>query len=126
LDGIAFLGPSQVDEEADDHQEGDGAEGMSTSRCSSARLPDPAPDDPRPTRHRRTPGGAARSGDGGRRSDAANQPGNMAGEAATGVVLKRPLKEISEAIAPAKDHHVAEYRALIRGLEAARSHGIGQ
>jgi DNA (cytosine-5)-methyltransferase 1 len=45
----------------------------------------------------------------------------MAGEAAIGVVLKAPLEEISEPIGPAKDHHVAEYRALIRGLEAARS-----
>jgi ribonuclease HI len=41
------------------------------------------------------------------------------------VVLKAPLEEISEPIGPAKDHHVAEYRALIRGLEAARSRGIG-
>lgn len=51
----------------------------------------------------------------------ADQPGKMAGEAAIGVVL---LEEISEAIGPAKDHHVAEYRALIRGLEAARLRGI--
>jgi ribonuclease H / adenosylcobalamin/alpha-ribazole phosphatase len=43
----------------------------------------------------------------------------------SGVVLKAPLEEISEPIGPAKDHHVAEYRALIRGLEAARSQGIG-
>jgi ribonuclease HI len=55
---------------------------------------------------------------------AADQPGKMAGEAAIGVVLKAPLEEISEPIGPAKDHHVAEYRALIRGLEAARSRGI--
>lgn len=55
----------------------------------------------------------------------ADQPGKMAGEAAIGVVLKAPLEEISEPIGPAKDHHVAEYRALIRGLEAARSRGIG-
>jgi ribonuclease HI len=55
----------------------------------------------------------------------ANQPGKMAGEAAIGVVLKAPLEEISEPIGPAQDHHVAEYRALIRGLEAARSRGIG-
>jgi len=54
-----------------------------------------------------------------------DQPGKMAGEAAIGVVLKAPLEEISEPIGPAKDHHVAEYRALIRGLEAARSRGIG-
>jgi ribonuclease HI len=55
----------------------------------------------------------------------ADRPGKMAGEAAIGVVLKSPLEEISEPIGPAKDHHVAEYRALIRGLEAARSRGIG-
>ena len=55
----------------------------------------------------------------------ADQPGKIAGEAAIGVVLKAPLEEISERIGPAKDHHVAEYRALIRGLEAARSRGIG-
>ena len=53
-----------------------------------------------------------------------DKPGKMAGEAAIGVVLKAPLEEISEPIGPAKDHHVAEYRALIRGLEAARSRGI--
>jgi ribonuclease HI len=55
---------------------------------------------------------------------APDQPGKMAGEAAVGVVLKAPLEEISELIGSAKDHHVAEYRALIRGLEAARSRGI--
>ncbi len=56
----------------------------------------------------------------------ADQPGKkMAGEAAIGVVLKAPLVEILEPIGPVKDHHVAEYRALIRGLEAARSRGIG-
>ena len=56
----------------------------------------------------------------------ADQPGKkMAGEAAIGVVLKAPLEEISEPIGPAKDDHVAEYRALIRGLEAVRSRGIG-
>jgi len=55
----------------------------------------------------------------------ADQPGKMAGEAAIGVVLKAPLEEISEQIGPARDHHVAEYRALIRGLEAAHSRGIG-
>ena len=54
----------------------------------------------------------------------ADQPGRMAGEAAIGVVLKAPLEELSELIGPTKDHHVAEYRALIRGLEAARSRGI--
>jgi probable phosphoglycerate mutase len=56
---------------------------------------------------------------------APDQPGRMAGQAAIGVVLKAPLEELSEPIGPAKDHHVAEYRALIRGLEAALSDGIG-
>jgi ribonuclease HI len=54
----------------------------------------------------------------------ADQPGKMEGEAAIGVVLKAPLEQFWERIGPAKDHHVAEYRALIRGLEAARSRGI--
>jgi ribonuclease H / adenosylcobalamin/alpha-ribazole phosphatase len=54
----------------------------------------------------------------------ADQPGRMAGEAAIGVVLKAPLEEISEPVGPAKDHHVAEYRALIRGLETALSRGV--
>jgi ribonuclease HI len=53
-----------------------------------------------------------------------DQPGKMAGEAAIAVVLKAPLEGIAERIGPVKDHHVAEYRALIRGLEAAQSHGI--
>jgi ribonuclease HI len=52
------------------------------------------------------------------------RPGKMAGEAAIGVVLKAPLEEFSEPIGPVKDHHVAEYRALIRGLEAALSREI--
>lgn len=42
-----------------------------------------------------------------------DQPGKMAGEAAIGVVLKAPFEELSESIGPTKDHHVAEYRALI-------------
>ena len=60
-----------------------------------------------------------------RRGHSRRSTRKMAGEAAIGVVLKAPLEEISEPIGPAKDHHVAEYRALIRGLEAARSRGIG-
>jgi ribonuclease HI len=43
----------------------------------------------------------------------ADQLGKAPGEAAIGVVLKAPLEEISEPIGAAKDHHVAEYRALI-------------
>lgn len=54
----------------------------------------------------------------------ADQPGKMAGQAAIGVALKAPLAEISEPIGPVQDHHVAEYRALIRGLELARARGI--
>jgi ribonuclease HI len=53
-----------------------------------------------------------------------DQPGKTAGEAAIGVVIKAPLEEISEPIGRVKDPHVAEYRALIRGLEAARFRGI--
>jgi ribonuclease HI len=56
---------------------------------------------------------------------APDRPGKMAGEAAIGVVLKAPLEEFSEPIGRVRDHHVAEYQALIRGLEAARSQGIG-
>jgi ribonuclease HI len=55
----------------------------------------------------------------------ADQPGRASGEAAIGVVLKAPLEEISEPIGSAQDHHVAEYQALIRGLEVARAHGVG-
>jgi ribonuclease HI len=47
----------------------------------------------------------------------ADQPGKTADEAAIGVVLKAPIEEISEPIGTAKDHHVAEFRALIRGLD---------
>ena len=48
-------------------------------------------------------------------------------EGAIGVVLMhpdgRPLEKISRPIGPATNN-VAEYRALIEGLELARSHGI--
>lgn len=51
------------------------------------------------------------------------QPGKMAGEAGIGVILMTPLGEIleriSERIGWVENHHVAEYQALIRGLEAA-------
>jgi ribonuclease HI len=52
--------------------------------------------------------------------------GQPSGEGAIGVVLKAPLGEVSERIegGPIVDHHVAEYQALIRGLELALSHGI--
>jgi probable phosphoglycerate mutase len=48
-------------------------------------------------------------------------------DAAIGGVLRTPrlavLAEISEAIGPVT-HNVAEYRALIRGLETALDHGV--
>jgi probable phosphoglycerate mutase len=53
-----------------------------------------------------------------------DNPGKMAGQAAIGVVLQEPRVQLSERIGWAQDHHVAEYRALIRGLEVARSRGI--
>ncbi len=53
-----------------------------------------------------------------------DQPGKGSGQAAIGVVLKAPVEEISERIGWAKDHHVAEYRALIRGLEDALARGV--
>ncbi|MGH9199518.1 MAG: ribonuclease HI family protein [Acidimicrobiia bacterium] len=56
------------------------------------------------------------------------EPGQPAGEASIGVVLKNPdgssLHEISVRIGWQRDHHVAEYRALIAGLRLARGHGI--
>lgn len=54
--------------------------------------------------------------------------GDASGLAAIGVVLKDPsyrdVAEVSKAIGRARNHHVAEYRALIEGLELARRHGI--
>ena len=51
-----------------------------------------------------------------------------AGPAAIGVVLKdhkyRDVDEISKRIGWARNHHEAEYKALIAGLELARRHGI--
>jgi ribonuclease H / adenosylcobalamin/alpha-ribazole phosphatase len=56
------------------------------------------------------------------------EQGQASGPAAIGVVLKdhkyRDVDEISEAIGPARNHHVAEYKALIAGLELARRYGI--
>jgi len=56
------------------------------------------------------------------------KPGQAAGEASIGVVLKNPdgsiLHEISVRIGRQLDHHIAEYRALIGGLRLARGHGI--
>lgn len=54
--------------------------------------------------------------------------GQASGPAAIGVVLKDPkyrdVEEVSRGIGPVKNHHVAEYEALIEGLELARRHGI--
>ena len=51
-----------------------------------------------------------------------------AGPAAIGVVLKdhkyRDVDELSKRIGWARNHHEAEYKALIAGLELARRHGI--
>jgi len=61
--------------------------------------------------------------DGGR----ASTPGNPLPVTAIGVLLRTPslvtVAEISKKIEPAT-HNVAEYRALIAGLELARGHGI--
>lgn len=50
------------------------------------------------------------------------------GPAAIGVVLKDPkyrdVDQVSKGIGWARNHHVAEYKALIEGLELARRHGI--
>jgi ribonuclease HI len=57
-----------------------------------------------------------------------DRPGQAAGEAAIGVVLKSPegllIHYVSARIGRTKDHHIAEYRALIAGLRLARGHGI--
>lgn len=54
--------------------------------------------------------------------------GQAAGEAAIGAVLKKPggspLGKVSERIGWVKNHHVAEFQALIAGLTLARGHGI--
>jgi ribonuclease HI len=56
------------------------------------------------------------------------EQGQAAGPEAIGVVLKdhkyRDVDEISKQIGWAKNHHEAEYKALIAGLELARGHGI--
>lgn len=52
------------------------------------------------------------------------------GPAAIGVVLKdhkyRDVDEVSQQIGWARNHHEAEYKALIEGLELARRHGINR
>jgi ribonuclease HI len=56
------------------------------------------------------------------------EQGQASGQAAIGVVLKDPkyrdVDELSKRIGWARDHHEAEYKALIEGLELARRHGI--
>ena len=56
------------------------------------------------------------------------EQGQASGPAAIGVVLKdhkyRDVDEISESIGLARNHHEAEYKALIAGLELARRYGI--
>jgi ribonuclease HI len=50
------------------------------------------------------------------------------GPAAIGVVLKdqkyRDVDQVSKSVGWARNHHEAEYKALIEGLELARRHGI--
>lgn len=56
------------------------------------------------------------------------EQGQASGQAAVGVVLKDPkyrdVDEASKRIGWARNHHEAEYKALIEGLELARRHGI--
>jgi ribonuclease HI len=55
-------------------------------------------------------------------------PGQAAGEAAIGAVLKNSdnllVEAISESIGVADDHHVAEFRALVEGLRMAQRHNV--
>ena len=56
------------------------------------------------------------------------EQGQPSGRGSIGVVLKNPshstVKEISRELGEVQDHHVAEYTALIAGLELAMEHGI--
>jgi ribonuclease HI len=55
-------------------------------------------------------------------------PGQAAGEAAIGAVLKNAdnllAEAISESIGHVDDHHVAEFRALVEGLKMAKRHNV--
>lgn len=55
-------------------------------------------------------------------------PGQAAGEAAIGAVLKNSdnllVEAISESIGRVDDHHVAEFRALVEGLAMAKRHNV--
>jgi ribonuclease HI len=65
--------------------------------------------------------------DGGMASDGRRRSGDPLGRAAIGALLRTrrlvTVAQISKAIGPAT-HNVAEYRALIEGLELARDYGI--
>lgn len=54
--------------------------------------------------------------------------GEASGDAAIGVVLKdhkyRDVDQVSKPIGWARNHHEAEYKALIAGLELARRHEV--
>ena len=54
--------------------------------------------------------------------------GESGGEAAIGAVLKNAdylvVEAISKAIGPVDDHHVAEFRGFIEGLQVAKRHGV--
>lgn len=56
------------------------------------------------------------------------EQGQASGPAAIGAVLKdhkyRDVDEVSEAIGLARNHHEAEYKTLIAGLELAGRHGV--
>lgn len=58
------------------------------------------------------------------------EQGQSEGEASIGVVLKDPegtaMHRISLQIGWVKDHHIAEYQALITGLRLARGHGVDE
>ena len=58
------------------------------------------------------------------------EQGQASGPAAIGVVLKDPkyrdVDEVSKQIGLARNHHEAEYKALIEGLKLARRHGINR
>jgi len=55
-------------------------------------------------------------------------PGQAAGEAAIGAVLKNSdnllVEAISKSIGHVDDHHVAEFRALVEGLTMAKRHNV--
>jgi ribonuclease HI len=55
-------------------------------------------------------------------------PGQAAGEAAIGAVLKNSdnllVEAISESVGHVDDHHIAEFRALVEGLTMAKRHNV--